>query len=450
MKLRKYLKTCTEVYHTTLDPQKPGVARIHLVPPDKPTPGKPWVVIVNGYSILPLMSSWAVLLKEFIAAVNQTDGKPLSNEDISELVRKTMDEVRKVFPKTSPTVLRQDLGQIVGTLRALAVGREPPVETGYMTLAAYAKYMSAPHRMDLLVSPMTVDGNWNCNQRCLHCYAANQPQACCSQLTTAQWKQVIDNCRKARIPAITFTGGEPTMRDDLVELIDYSRWFVTRLNTNGVRLSLDLCKQLADASLDSVQVTLYSHDFRIHNGLVGSSHFFDTVEGIKNAVAAGLDVSINTPLCSLNASDYVETIKFARGLGVKYFSCSGLIPAGHATTADSTVTALTQKQITAVVKEAFAYTSTHDAELSFTSPGWIADSVLKKLHMVVPSCGACLSNMAVAPDGSVVPCQSWLSDKPLGNMLTDKWNKIWKSARCKEIRSKSACTHQKCLLKEEK
>lgn len=124
-------------------------------------------------------------------------------------------------------------------------------------------------------------------------------------------EKVIDKCRKIGIPQITFTGGEPTLRDDLAELIEYSKWFVTRLNTNGVLLSKELCEQLYEASLDSVQITLYSNIPEVHNELVGAENFEKTVNGIKNAVEAGLNVSINTPLCSLN-SDYSSTLKFIR------------------------------------------------------------------------------------------------------------------------------------------
>ena len=60
------------------------------------------------------------------------------------------------------------------------------------------------------------------------------------------------------------------MRQDLAELVDYSRWFVTRLNTNGIRLTPQLCRKLYEASLDSVQITLYSQSAATHNRLVGA------------------------------------------------------------------------------------------------------------------------------------------------------------------------------------
>ena len=68
------------------------------------------------------------------------------------------------------------------------------------------------------------------------------------------------------------------MRKDLVELINYAQWFVTRLNTNGILLTEELCEQLYEASLDSVQITLYSNVPEIHNELVGGNHFEQTIQ----------------------------------------------------------------------------------------------------------------------------------------------------------------------------
>ena len=447
MKLAKYLKKCDGIYHVTLDPKTTGVVRVHLVPPKKLKPGVPWVAVINGYSILPLQSSWAVLLKEFIEVVNEYDGKVLTSEEIDALVKQTADRVKLIFKNTEEKYIKQDLKDIVGTLRKICCGEEPDAKIGYMTLANYSKYMKAPHRMDLMISSMEKDGCWNCNQKCLHCYAANEIKSNVQEMTTADWKKAIDNCKKAGIPSLTFTGGEPTMREDLVELIDYSKWFVTRLNTNGIRLSLELCEQLYSASLDSVQVTLYSSDADIHNELVGGNHFEQTIQGIKNAIRSNLDVSVNTPLCSLN-KDYLKTIKYLESLGVRYFSCSGLIPTGNAKTSESQITKLSKSEILDIVREASSYARAHNLEVAFTSPGWIDGEYLKKMRMVVPSCGACLSNMAIAPNGDIIPCQSWLNGTSLGNILKHNFKDVWNGQTCRRIRKKASLEEEICLLKE--
>ena len=88
-------------------------------------------------------------------------------------------------------------------------------------------------------------------------------------------------------------------------------------------------------------------------------------------------------------------------------------------------------------------------EIDFTSPGWLPPETLLGLGLpMAPTCGACLSNMAVAPDGTVVPCQSWLSGDGLGNILTDDWKAIWHSPRCAAIRAESAKMEHICQLRE--
>lgn len=308
--------------------------------------------------------------------------------------------------------------------------------------------MTAPHRMDLMISSMEKDGHWNCNQKCLHCYAAGQNYANKKELTTEEWKKVIDICREVKIPQLTFTGGEPTLREDLVELIEYSKWFITRLNTNGILLTEELCKKLSQASLDSVQVTFYSSNSEEHNQLVGANCFEKTVQGIKNAIKNGLSLSINTPLCSIN-KNYVETLKYLHSLGIKYVSCSGLIVTGNAATDISKQTQLSEEELYNVLKEACEYAKENLMEISFTSPGWLKEEKLQELGLDIPNCGACLSNMAIAPDGEVVPCQSWLSkDAGLGNILTTNWKKIWNNPVCEKRRKYSAKSTQKCPLRE--
>ena len=294
---------------------------------------------------------------------------------------------------------------------------------------------------------MTKNGSWHCNQKCIHCYAAGQQLSETKELSTEEWKEIISACKKAKIPQLTFTGGEPTMRPDLCELVAEAKWFVTRLNTNGVLLTKDLCAALMEAELDSVQITLYSSDKDIHNALVGADNFDKTVSGIKNALEAGLNVSINTPLCTKN-KDYAQTLSFLKELGVSYVTCSGLIVTGNATLNQSVTTQLGTDEIYEVVKAAADYCFAHEMELSFTSPGWISEEKLRALHLTVPSCGACLSNMAIAPNGQVIPCQSWLSGETLGDMRTDKFSKIWNHPMCKMRRNFSAKSLQICPLRE--
>ena len=435
------------VRHITLDPKGPGVVRIHMIPPRDDTPDAPFLLLLNGAQLVPLNLSWAILLANLMDQLQAYEGQDLAEDQWEALLSAAVEETHRTYPRTKKQLLANDMHLMLTSLVAIAQGREPEAEVGLLSLSDYAPEMTAPHRMDLMVSAMEQNGAWHCNQKCLHCYAAGQPMGETPELSTEQWKTALALLRKANIPQVTFTGGEPTLRSDLVELVQAAAWFVTRLNTNGRLLTPELCAALYQASLDSVQVTLYSAEGNIHNQLVGTNGFSDTVQGIRNAVAAGLIVSVNTPLCSLN-THYAETLRFAHSLGVRYVTCSGLIPSGSACGQESRATALTPEQLTEVLRQAVDTAEELGMELDFTSPGWLDEETLRSLGLnLIPSCGACLSNMAVTPDGKVVPCQSWLSDEPLGDLLHDDWTDIWNSPRCAAIRAESAKLEHICQLK---
>lgn len=450
-KIAQYREYKHGVRHCTFNPEGPGVVRIHLIPPKfRLFHSSAHIVILNGYYLLPLGYSWALILSSFMKEVNQYDGKPITAEDEERIVERTVRSVHKVYPTVPKKDIEEDLEDLLDMLFAVARGNDPDAEIEKLSIRAYRDNMTAPHRMDLMVSAMTDScGSWQCNQKCIFCYAAGQEMGKTREMTTGEWKQAIDRLEKARVPMVTFTGGEPTQRADIAELVAYAKRMVTRLNTNGVNLTPELVRQLKEAGLDSLQVTLYSHDKDIHNALIGSNHHADTVRGIRNAVAAGLDISINTPLCRKNA-DYARTLEFIQSLGVRFVTVSGLICTGMAGINHEEYD-LGSEELFEIIKNAEAFCDSHEMEMDFTSPGLIDAEKLENLGMNVPMCGACLSNMAIAPDGTVVPCQSWLgSDAALGNILTDPFARIWDHPKCKALRNMSDAQAMVCPFRAQK
>ena len=430
-----------EVLHTTLNPEGPPKITGDQIAPS--------LAIINGQDIIPVDVSWTILLSEFISEVNKYSGREVTKAETAQIVKDTCKRMRRIYPFLPGKYFASDIQTIMTTFKQIAYHEEVTENIPYMSIGEYAPYMRAPHRMDLMVSAMQKDDSWHCNLKCLHCYAAGQEHAKESELSTDDWKKIIDTLRSVGVPQITFTGGEPTMRDDLIELIEYGQWFVTRLNTNGVKLTREYCHALKAASLDSVQITLYSSDPGIHNKLVGAKGYAQTVDGIKNALELGMSVSVNTPLCTLN-DDYTKTLRFLHDLGVTYVTCSGLITTGNAARETSESLQLSKGKISSILREAVEFCSENGMEINFTSPGWVDPALCEELGIATPNCGACLSNMAVTPGGNVVPCQSWLSDAPLGSILSDPWEEIWNGKICKERRDFSAKMLGTCPLRTKK
>jgi len=162
-----------QVKHITINPNGPGVVRIHMVPPKLSfNKDVPYVLIINGQDILPLNLSWAILLSAFIDEMHRHENREIADDEWADIVSRTVAEVQKVYNNVPAETLSGDLMRIIETLTDIARGKQLFEDIGVISLSEYAKYMTAPHRMDLMISSMCKDGKWNCNQQCIHCYAA--------------------------------------------------------------------------------------------------------------------------------------------------------------------------------------------------------------------------------------------------------------------------------------
>ena len=174
--LKAYMNfTFSEVLHTTLNPEGPGVIRIHLIPPRPEEDAlNPSVAIINGTDIIPVNFIWAVMLAELIRETNHYDGREISEKDIQSILDRAADNVKQILPFFVRGRISEDMQTIYTTLRQIAYREEVTTDVHFMSIGAYEPFMQAPHRMDLMVSAMTKEGKWHCNQKCVHCYAAGQ------------------------------------------------------------------------------------------------------------------------------------------------------------------------------------------------------------------------------------------------------------------------------------
>jgi sulfatase maturation enzyme AslB (radical SAM superfamily) len=166
----------------------------------------------------------------------------------------------------------------------------------------FSYHYTAPLRMDLALT-------FRCPNNCIHCYAGGPHET--TELNTSQWKKVIDHLGEIGVFIVTFTGGEPTLREDLPELLQYAQnnGMVTGLITNGRKLKDQKYVQtLEQAGLDFVQVTLESHKPQIHDLMTSvKGSWKESVVGIKNAVRSQIYVTTNTTLSKYNAADFLRT-----------------------------------------------------------------------------------------------------------------------------------------------
>jgi radical SAM protein with 4Fe4S-binding SPASM domain len=307
-------------------------------------------------------------------------------------------------------------GEEICPVTHLEVGRIEPMSAE----------ISAPYRMDLALT-------YRCQNDCPHCYVERPKNF--PEMSTEQWKRVIDRCWDQGIPHLTFTGGEATLRPDLVELVQYAEdlGLITGLQTNGRRLrDRAYLDQLLLAGLDHIQITLESHDSAIHDQMVGvQGAWQETVDGIKTVVDADVYMMTNTTMTTANVDGIEETIAFAASLGVPTFGCNSLIYSGSAVALGSGIPENELEPILERVKEA---AQEHHLRLIWYTPTQYCELDPMGLELGMKGCTAARYNMCIEPNGDVLPCQSYYVS--LGNILVDRWESIWEHELARYLRNR--------------
>mgnify|MGYP005814327855 CR=1 FL=1 len=333
------------------------------------------------------------------------------------------DKYRLSLPKA-----HKDYAEFSSQLDALITGDGPcPIcDLQLETTLPFSARPTAPYRMDLALT-------YRCNNNCAHCYNARPRHS--PEMSTEQWKQVIDHLWDLRIPHIVFTGGEPTLREDLPDLIAYAEnnGQITGINTNGRRLSdAHYLSELVEAGLDHVQITLESHDADIHNRMVRADHAWrETVHGLRNVLATHLFVMTNTTLLTHNSPTLPATLDFLAELGVPTIGLNALIYSGRGRTAG---TGLPEADLRPLLDMAREKTLQHGQKLIWYTPTEYCHFDPVTLELGVKGCSAALYNMCVEPNGDVIPCQSYYQS--VGNLLSDAWETIWDHDLCVNLRER--------------
>ena len=399
-------------------------SRVHL----RLDPDGHGTLIVNANRILHLNPT-AALMAYFVL-----EGTPET---------RALRHIRKTY-NVSAAQARTDLATIRSQLEELVRpdGACPIHELGLETVMPFSTRPTAPYRLDLALT-------YRCNNDCAHCYNVQHPALTPDpspfgrgELSTEDWKGVIDKAWELGIPHIIFTGGEPTLREDLPELIAHAEHNgqITGLNTNARRLSdAHYVEKLVAAGLDHVQITLESSDSEVHDQMVRAKGAFpQTVKGLKNALASPLYVMTNTTMLRTNVHSIPATLDFLAEVGVLTVGLNALIYSGRGSEVG---TGLPESELMPLLEVARRKTEASGQRLIWYTPTQYCNFDPMTLDLGVKGCTAALYNMCVEPDGNVLPCQSYY--QPLGNLLSDDWDSIWNHPLAVRLRERQGLP-EKC------
>lgn len=176
---------------------------------------------------------------------------------------------------------------------------------------------------------------WNmtrrCNLKCVHCYAKALDEAGVDAISTDQAKAMIDDLAAYGAPVMLFSGGEPLVRKDLVELARHavSRGMRAVISTNGTLITKDKARELKSVGLSYVGISLdggeETHDtFRKVKGC-----FKKALEGVTNCQAEGLKVGLRFTINKRNVADIPILFKIVREMAIPRICFYHLVYSGR-------------------------------------------------------------------------------------------------------------------------
>lgn len=217
-------------------------------------------------------------------------------------------------------------------------------------------------------------------------------------LDSEEWKAILTKAWNAGIPHVIFTGGEPTLRPDLVELIQYAEILgqVTGLITDGLRLTdSEYFHELLNAGLDHLMIILQSEDDQ-------------SWESLRDAINEDIFVTVHLTVNDRNKKAINSILAKLRSIGITSLSLSA--------TNENLSTELTTASRLASEQE---FSQVYDLPVPYSL---INPFSIEMENTEASKKGAGRSWVYVEPDGDVLLGQG--SDRCIGNFLSDPWETI--------------------------
>jgi hypothetical protein len=218
------------------------------------------------------------------------------------------------------------------------------------------------------------------------------------ELTTDEWKAVIDKAWSAGIPHIVFTGGEPTLREDLFDLIIHTEinGQVTGLLTDGVRLAEPkYLNDLLQTGVDHITL-VFQHDHEL------------AWQALHLILPEDIFVAVHLTITEANREEIPYLLRKLAEVGVKAVSLSARHPSlREDLEADRELEASLGLEL--IWNLPVPYSEYNPVSLETEN---------QEIEQ-----GAGKAWMYVEPDGDVLPTQG--VNQVLGNLLNDPWEVIW-------------------------
>lgn len=296
---------------------------------------------------------------------------------------------------------------------------------------------------DPLCAPVNV--TWEitskCNLHCRHCLSAGTGEKGAADLDLEKCRSFIDELGRMEVFQINFGGGEPFLRSDFPDILDYahSKGITTCVSTNGTTLDENLVERLSGMKLLRIQVSLDGATADTNDAIRGAGAYDRAIAAVALLSRHGFPhLSINTVVTRINFCEIDQLCRLASRYGVKT-RLSRFRPSGDARQAWEELH-LDDSQLAGLS----GFLSSHREVLTGDSFFPITKEDRRDLGLNV--CGAARLTCSVLPDGSVYPCAFLRDDRFRGGSIVGvSLKSIWlDSPAFNAIRSVRVEACEKC------
>lgn len=256
-------------------------------------------------------------------------------------------------------------------------------------------------------------------------------------LPTKAVKNIIDKLAEAGIYSIFFTGGEPFIRKDILELLKYAIDYGMNVttSTNGSLITEDIANKLNKIGLDEIQVSLHGLK-ETHDKITGIKGAYEkTMNGIKNLIKNNVGVIVASVGMKMNYKELPQLASLLADMGVLAYRVLRLMP----NNASLLNQVLDEKEALWLVARLDFVRKEKEIEIDVhVPPGCFHLKYFNPLlfpkfsHAYTSICTACKTSIAILPNGDTVPCIE-LKEIKLGNILYQDIEEIWNNQKCKEL-----------------
>jgi len=167
-----------------------------------------------------------------------------------------------------------------------------------------------------------------CNLKCIHCYSSTKDE----ELTTNDVYRIINLLYEMGAGIIDFGGGEPLLRNDIFDILSYSKdiGLYTSISTNGLLLNDNNIKRLKKLKIDQICISLDGAKPETHDYIRNKKGVYKkTINGIKNCVNSGINTHISTVFMKSNINELLNIYNQIKSLNVNGWCVYDFIPAGR-------------------------------------------------------------------------------------------------------------------------